>query len=155
MSDWATELPAVIRAAVKAGGGEVVVRTEAMAALGESALERMAPGAEGITFCVDPSKVTIATVPGHLAGPFEVRDVIGPATPEFSPDWEGDRAQAAEVAGAELGLMISQWHYRKRPEMTTAELAHVLAREVHALLRYVIRAERAGQAEEDEEDDDD
>jgi hypothetical protein len=55
MSDWATELPAAIRAAIEAGGGEVIVRTEAQAALGERALGRMAPGAEGVTFHVDPS----------------------------------------------------------------------------------------------------
>lgn len=55
MSDWATELPAAIRAAISAGGGEVVVRTETQARLAESALERIAPGAEGITFRVDPS----------------------------------------------------------------------------------------------------
>ena len=47
MRDLAAELPAAIRAAVEAGGGEVIVATEAQAELGRRALGRMAPGMEG------------------------------------------------------------------------------------------------------------
>ena len=54
MSDWAAELPAAIRAAIEAGGGVIVVRTEMQATLGGNALERMAPGVEGVSFRVDP-----------------------------------------------------------------------------------------------------
>jgi hypothetical protein len=101
-----------------------------------------------------PDKATVATTPGHLAGPFEVREVIGPATPEFSPDWEGDRSQAVEVAAAELGLMIAQWHRRKRPEVTMTELAHILSGQVRSALKYALRAEQAGNNGGAGEDDD-
>jgi hypothetical protein len=93
-----------------------------------------------------PDKATVATAPGHLAGPFGVREVVGSATPEFQPDWEGDRAQAVAACDAELGLLIAQWHRRKRPEVTMTELAHVLAGQVCSALKYAVRAERAGQS---------
>jgi hypothetical protein len=97
-----------------------------------------------------PDQVTVATAPGQLAGPFEVREVTGPATIEALPDWEGDRAQAVAACDAELGLLVAQWHRRKRPEVTMTELAHILAGQVTSALKYALRAERA--AREQEED---
>jgi hypothetical protein len=100
-----------------------------------------------------PDRVTVATTPGHLAGPFEVREVVGPATTEFLPDWEGDRARAVAACDAELGLLVAQWHRRKRPEVTMTELAHILAGQVTSALKYALRAERAAQEQEEGETD--
>jgi len=99
-----------------------------------------------------PDMVTVAKVRGHFVGPFEVREVLGSATPEFLPDWEGDRAQAVAACDAELGLLVAQWHRRKRPEVTMTELAHMLAGQVTSALKYALRAERAAQAEDDGDD---
>ena len=65
-------------------------------------------------------------------------------------DWEGDRAQAVAACDVELGLLVAQWHRRKRPEVTMTELARILAGQVTSALKYAVRTERAAQEQEED-----
>jgi hypothetical protein len=52
------------------------------------------------------------------------------------------RTQAVRVAGVELGMLIAEfWRHKrhKHPELTTVELAHILAGELDSVLKQAVR----------------
>jgi hypothetical protein len=52
------------------------------------------------------------------------------------------RTQAVRVAGVELGVLIAEFWRHKHPELTTVELAHILAGELDSVLKQAERAEQ-------------
>jgi hypothetical protein len=52
------------------------------------------------------------------------------------------RTQAVREAGAELGVLIAEFWRHKHPELTTVELAHILAGELESVLKQAVRGEQ-------------